>query len=169
MSLPGAAWRRDGPRAPNRPRCPVVHCLVAGWMMASGGDPLQRDLCRAHCRPVLPCFSWALMWRRTVCWTVLWATQKSIGWHTPDPGVHPATHYLHGFFWVEPCHLDCPKFPTHTALHGQSVGSMCLTKTLNSPLIQFGELFLCVPVVYIIILTVLKFTSPFLKKNNIVV
>ena len=43
----------------------------------------------------------------------------------------------------------------------QSVGSVCLTKTLNIPLIQFGELFLCVPVVYIIILTVLKFTCPF--------
>lgn len=67
-----------------------------------------------------------------------------------------------------PCALLCcgdrPEFSKHAGLPGQSVGFVCRNETLNIPLIQFGKLFLCVPVVYIIIFTVLKFTCPFLKK-----
>lgn len=119
----------------NRRRCPAPSAAAGRWHL--DGDPCGTPW--AHLAPAR--FGWGEQSAGQP-----WAVQESIWWPTLDPGAQrdaPPGRRL----WSR-CGLSEPNQasvmvlgPPHTGLPCPSVGFVCWNKTLNIPLIQFGELF----------------------------
>lgn len=131
-SLPVAAWRHEGPRAPLTPRCPDVP--PGSWLeeMVLRVDSCQGDLW------------WAIGHFSLILGSGVGKSspQKKIWWHRRIPVCNwspiPSRSWgLSELKWALVTILSC----LHTTgLHGPLTGFVCLNKTLNILLIQFGEL-----------------------------